>query len=216
MISVKDGLKLLKRFYIAGACLNWWWNGKINLRKTPQNRWFGCGVFYIRICKRLLFILILIVVEPTINTVLNFWLQRLFNSAVPGADKIYVMQLLTAGFLFWILKRLLTFFNSVLKARYICNTKLELKHQLFTKLFYADTSYILNEAASGDYISIFTNDISLIEQRFFNQVISLISGIVSVLILGISFAVLNVKLAVSIFSVGIAAMLIPVFFEGIK
>lgn len=126
------------------------------------------------------------------------------------------MQLLTAGFLFWILKRLLTFFNSVLKARYICNTKLELKHQLFTKLFYADTSYILNEAASGDYISIFTNDISLIEQRFFNQVISLISGIVSVLILGISFAVLNVKLAVSIFSVGIAAMLIPVFFEGIK
>lgn len=161
----------------------------------------------------LFFILILMVVEPSINSVLNFWLQKLFNSAVPGADKIYIMRMLTTGFLFWILKRLINFFNSVLKARYICNTKQELKHQLFTKLFLSDTSNILKTVASGDYISIFTNDISLIEQRFFSQIISLISGIFSILILGSSFIALNAKLALSIFIVGIVAALIPIIFS---
>lgn len=98
----------------------------------------------------LVFILVFIIIEPTINSILNFWLQRLFNAAVPGADKIYIMRLLTAGFLFWMMKRLVTFFNSVLKARYICNTKQELKHQLFSKLLGADTSNILKKTASGD------------------------------------------------------------------
>lgn len=158
----------------------------------------------------LFFIIILMIIEPSINSILNFWLQKLFNSAIPGADKIYILRLLTTGFLFWILKRLITFFNSVLKARYICNTKQELKHQLFAKLFLSDISSIINTTASGDYISIFTNDISLIEQRFFNQVISLISGIISILILGSSFIALNAKLAISIFIVGFLAMLIPV------
>lgn len=161
----------------------------------------------------LIFILAFIIIEPTINSILNFWLQQLFNAAVPGTDKIYIMRLLTGGFLFWILKRLITFFNSVLKARYICNTKKELKHELFSKLLNADTSSILKKTASGDYISIFTNDISLIEQRFFNQVISLIAGIISILILGASFLALNAKLAISIFIAGVATMIIPIIFS---
>ena len=132
-------------------------------------------------------ILALMIVEPSINSVLNFWLQRLFNSAVPGVSKIYILRMLTVGFLYWIVKRLVSFFNGVLKARYVCNAKQELKHQIFANLLHIDMADILKNASSGDYISLFTNDIFVIEQRFFNQIISLVSGVFSILILGSSF-----------------------------
>ena len=44
-------------------------------------------------------IFVLMIVEPSINSVLNFWLQKIFNSAVPGADEITALRFLTAGFL---------------------------------------------------------------------------------------------------------------------
>lgn len=158
-------------------------------------------------------ILVLMIVEPSINSILNFWLRELFNSAVPGVNKIYILRMLTVGFLYWMAKRLVGFLNGVLKARYICNAKQELKHQIFANLLHVDMANISDNASSGDYISLFTNDIFVIEQRFFSQIISLVSGIFSVLILGSSFIALNFKLAMAILFVGMIAMLVPVFFS---
>lgn len=161
----------------------------------------------------ILIIFILIIAEPSINSVLNFWLQRLFNAAAPGVEKALLLRMLTAGFLLWILKRVVNFTSSLLKTRFICNAKQEVKHKLFANLLGLDTSNISRIAASGEYISLFTNDITILETRFFNQIVALISNIFSVAILGTSFLALNKKLAISILVFGIITMFVPVAFS---
>lgn len=158
-------------------------------------------------------ILVLIIAEPTINSVLNFWLQGLFNTAEPGANKIVLLRLLTIGFLLWILKRLVSYASGLLKARFICNAKQDVKHKMFISLLGLETSNIAETASSGEYLSLFVNDINLIEQRFFNQIVSLISSVLSIVILGSSFIALNAKLAAAILLFGIVAMFVPVFFS---
>ena len=162
----------------------------------------------------LLFMLILIIADPTINAILNFWVQRLFNAAAPNGNKVFVMRLLTQGFLLWILKRLVSFSSGTLKARYICKTKQDLKHRMFERIMNMNTSNLAEIASSGEYISLFTNDINLIEQRFFNQIIGLISSIVSILIMGSSFIALNSTLAIAIILFGICTMFVPTLFSN--
>lgn len=159
-------------------------------------------------------ILVLIIIEPTINSILNFWLRRLFNAASPGVDKIVILRLLSYGFLLWMLKRIVSFSSGVVKNRFICNAKQEVKHKLFANLMRFDTSNISNIASSGEYISLFTNDINILETRFYNQVVGLISSIFSIVILGSSFFALNVKLAAAIILFGVITMAVPVVFSN--
>lgn len=158
-------------------------------------------------------ILGLMVAEPALNSVMNFWLQKLFSAAAPGAEVLVVLRLLVTGFLLWILKRIISYTSSILKARYICQAKQDLKAKVFGKLLDLNTANLSVNASSGEYISLFTNDINLLESRFFNQVISLISGIFSVVILGASFFALNRKLATAILAFGVFAMFVPLAFS---
>lgn len=158
-------------------------------------------------------ILILIIAEPFINSILNFWLQALFNSAVPGTEKIIVLRLLTVGFLLWILKRVISFTSGVLKNRFICNAKQEVKHKMFINLLGLDTANISEIASSGEYISLFTNDITILEARFYNQIVGLISSVFSIVILGTSFIALNAELAAAILAFGIITMFVPAVFS---
>lgn len=155
----------------------------------------------------------LIIIEPSLNSVLNFWLQRMFNAAKPGEDMVVIVRFLTTGFLLWVLKRIIAYASAVLKSRYICNAKQDLKYRVFSNLMGFDTANLSAVASSGEYISLFTNDINLLETRFLNQIISLISGIFSVVILGASFFALNKKLAAAILSFGVIAMFVPLIFS---
>ncbi|MCM1224171.1 MAG: ABC transporter ATP-binding protein/permease [Lachnospiraceae bacterium] len=159
------------------------------------------------------FILLLIILDPSLNSILNFWLQSLFNSATVGTDKLVLLRMLTMGFLLWILKRLVSFTSGVLKNRFICNAKQEVKHQLFASLLKMDTANISEIASSGEYISLFTNDIALLETRFYNQIVGLISSIFSIAILGGSLFALNMKLATAILAFGVFSMCVPVAFS---
>lgn len=161
----------------------------------------------------LLVVLVLIIAEPTLNSVMNFLLQRMFNSATPGGSVVELLRLLSAGFLLWMLKRVIIYSNGVIKARFICNAKRDIKHRLFVRMMGLDTANIAEVASSGEYISIFTNDITLLETRFYNQVLDLISGLLSLAILGTSFVALNAKLAVPIIGFGVVAMFVPAVFS---
>jgi ABC-type multidrug transport system fused ATPase/permease subunit len=79
-----------------------------------------------------------------------------------------LLKLLTGGFLLWIIKRVVGFVSSVLRNRFICNARQEIKHSLFKNILGLDTASISRYASSGEYISLFTNDITIIENRFFN------------------------------------------------
>lgn len=157
-------------------------------------------------------ILVLIIIEPSLNSVLNFWLQKMFNAAKPGTDILNIIRLLTAGFLLWLLKRVIAYASALLKSRYICNAKQDVKAELFDEILAFRTANISSVASSGEYISMFTNDVNLFENRYLNQIISLISNVFSVAILGASFLALNRKLALAILAFGVVSMFVPLSF----
>lgn len=171
------------------------------LRQIFRYRWY------------LLVVVVLMIAEPTLNSIMNFLLQRMFNSATPGGSIVELLRLLSAGFLLWMLKRIIIYSNSVIKARFICNAKRDIRHRLFVRMMGMDTANIADIASSGEYISIFTNDITLLETRFYNQLLGLLSGLFSLAILGTSFIALNIKLAVPIIGFGVVSMFVPAIFS---
>lgn len=160
----------------------------------------------------ILVIMALIIVEPTVTSWLVLWLQSIYNKVIVGMSHIEIIRLILIGVLVWMCKRILVFSISVIKARFICDMKQDLKHDVFTSTMGLKTANIFQIGASGEYISAFTNDIAIIEQRYFSNIISVISQIISIGILGTTFFSMNHKLAFLMFSFGIIAMLIPPIF----
>ena len=158
-------------------------------------------------------ILVLIIIEPTLNSLLNFELQNIFNVVVEGINVSFILRLITIIFFLWIFKRVLSYISSVIKARFITNAKQEVKHRLFAKMMHMDTGNLSRIASSGQYISIFTNDMTLLENRYFEQIISLVGNLFSLVILGSSLFVLNVKLAIVISGFGLLTFFIPMIYS---
>ena len=161
----------------------------------------------------ILVILLLIIIEPTVTSWLILWVQKMYNQITVGTPRIEIIRLILIGILVWNCKRLLLFAISVVKSRFICNVKQDLKQDLFSSALGLNTANISQIATSGEYISAFTNDITLIEQRFFSNVIGTISQIISILILGTTFFSMNRKLATIMFLFSIIVMFVPPFFE---
>lgn len=158
-------------------------------------------------------ILILIILEPSITSWLYLWLQTLYNGIGIGTSKLEIISLLLVGVCAWMGKRLLLFTISVVKSKFICDIKQDLKHDLFVNAMGMNTASISHIASSGEYISIFTNDIVIIEQRYFNNVISLCSNVISLLILGTTFFSMTPKLAVFVFLFSVLVMFVPLVFS---
>ena len=161
----------------------------------------------------LIVLVALMILTPTLNSVLNFWLQKFLNMAEPGADKVLVLRVLTGGFLLWMVKRLMGLAMDTIKPRYICSLKQDIKHSMFVSLMGMGTADLSSIASSGEYISSFTNDITLIESRFFNQLFGLIGAFFSLWILGGSFLALNKVIALPILGFGLLTMALPAFFS---
>lgn len=155
------------------------------------------------------------VAEPSINAWLNFWQQDLFNSATIGTEKVLILRLLIIGFVVWLVKRFVTYTAGVVKARFVCNAKEKIKHDVFLNMLQLNTSNMRERASSGEYLSVFVNDITILEQKYFDGLFGLIGGLFSLVILGMSFVVLNTKLAIAILSFGLITMFVPVAFSNV-
>lgn len=160
----------------------------------------------------IVFILILSFVSSALNSWMNFYLQRIFNYANLGASKILLIRMLSIGFLVWISKRFVEYSSSLLRSRFLCNVKRDLKRDMFGRLLGIDVSKFEKQAAGGDYISSFTNDITILEERYFSNIIGLISNIISVVVLGSSFLALDSILATFILIFAVITVFIPTLF----
>lgn len=160
----------------------------------------------------ILIIFVLIIVEPTVTSWMVLWVQKMYNNVTIGTPRTDILKLILIGILVWIAKRLLFFAISVVKSRFICNVKQDLKQDVFASALGLNTANISQIATSGEYISAFTNDITIIEQRFFSNVISVMSQFFSIIILGSTFFSMNRKLAALMFLFGIIVVFVPPIF----
>lgn len=157
-------------------------------------------------------ILILMFIEPSITSWMNFYLQDMFNLASNGGEALVVFRMITIIFIAWMGKRLIVFTTELLKVQFICALRQEIKHALFVKLLRLDAFEIMKNSDSGDYISLFTNDITILEDRFFKHIVNLVSNIISIVILSIAFVNLNATLAKYIIMFGLISMFVPSIF----
>lgn len=154
-------------------------------------------------------ILVLVVADPSMTSWLYLVLQDMYNTVTLGTPRMLIIQLILTGVLLWMAKRLVLFATSVIRSRFICNIKQDLKHDLFVNMLGLRTANLAAMGSSGEYISIFTNDVSILEQRYFSNVIGLISQIISVVIMGSTFFTMNPKLAFLVCIFGILVMIVP-------
>lgn len=161
----------------------------------------------------LLLIIILMIAEPSINSGLGFWLRNLLDSTKVGVSRLYILKLLTIGFIFWVGKRLLVYLSSILRYWLLCLVKLDLKDGIFAHAINLDTSRIISQDGDGKYISIFVNDVELLEQKYYYNILGLIGNVFSVIILGGSLVILNKKIALFVVGFGVLSLLVPIIFS---
>ncbi len=158
-------------------------------------------------------IIAFMVVEPIITSELNYWLQDLFNIASASEVSFtLVVRFLVIGFLIWVLKRVIVYTSSVTQSYIVCKVKNDVKLNIFRRLIKLDSSKLFEKEDSGRFLSFFTNDINLLEQKYLNAVFGLISGIFSLVIMGAAFLRMNLQIGIYIVAFGIVSMLVPVFF----
>lgn len=161
----------------------------------------------------LLLILILIVLEPSITSWLVIWLQDLYNNVSLGMPKSEIISLILLGVFVWMIKRVVVYLISIIKSYFICNLKIDIKNEMFKSIFNYNFSNLSRIAKSGEYISIFTNDISLIENKYFSNIISIFASSISILILSANFINMNIKLASIVIIFSLFAISIPLIFN---
>ena len=154
-------------------------------------------------------IFLLLFIEPAITSRMLLFVQKLYNTITAGTPRLEVIRYLLVGVLLWTGKRLVLFATAVIKSKFVCNIKQDLKHDIFVNLLNLNSASISGLGSTGEYVSLFTNDITIIEQRFFSRIISLISRIFSIAILGSTFVSMEKKLAIPVFLFGVATMFIP-------
>ena len=154
----------------------------------------------------------LMIAEPAINSYLNFWLRDLFGLANPETPESLVLRFLIIGFLVWLGKRVVTYLASIIKSFIICRVRREVKTNLFRRLLRVDTNKLFATEDSGRYLSFFTNDIHILEQKYLESVFGFLSGLFALVILGASFITLNWIIGVFIIAFGIVSMAVPFFY----
>lgn len=154
-------------------------------------------------------ILLLIILEPSVSSWLYFWLQKMYNEVIVGTSKIMILRTLSIGVSIWLFKRFLILVTAIIKSKLLCEIKQDLKVDLFNHVMKLNVGSVDEFGESGLYVSTFTNDITLLEQRYFSNIISVVSQVISLVILSASFSTLDSTIAVFVLSFGACVMVIP-------
>ena len=155
----------------------------------------------------------LIVTVPSISSYLTLLLQRLYNESSAGISTRRIFQLVLTGVLIWLLNRLLFYSQDLLRSRLICNIKQDLKRDIFAAAFSLEAGQLSALGDSGAYISLFTNDVSILEQRYLTVLLDLIAQLFSFVIVGLAFFGMERRLALFVLIFGVLVMFVPTVFS---
>lgn len=155
---------------------------------------------------------IIIVVEPILASSLNLYFEKILNYVVPGADLIFIARMMLIAFFYWITKRVINFIFSVINSRCMDNIRLDIKNDTFKNLLKMNTAELEGISGSGEFTSIFINDINIIEARYFNNIVTFVASVVSVIVNVAALTYMNYKLAIPILGFACLIIFIPFIF----
>ena len=155
---------------------------------------------------------VIIVVEPILASALNLYFEKILNYVMPGADLIIIARMLLIGFFYWITKRVVSFIFSVINSRCMNSIREDIKDDTFKSLLKMNIAELEGISGSGEFTSIFINDINIIEMRYFNNIVSFVASAASVVINVAALTYMNYKLAIPILAFAFIIIFIPFIF----
>ena len=156
-------------------------------------------------------ILFCMLITPMLSSWMNYYLQDIINTALVTDNRLIIMRMLLIGFGVWMIKHFIEFTADLLKSQLLCRVKTDLRNQMFDAILNQNTARVIEEADKTEIVSRFTNDLYVLEDRYYTNLIALPFNITSFVILGFSFFRLNSLIAGLVVLYVSAAFGMPVF-----
>lgn len=161
--------------------------------------------------KKILFILLpLLIIRPILSSWIGIKVGEFFDLAIYGTNYKKVLLGFTVIFIAWIANYSLIFYwTKLLKAFLISRFRMDTKGDMFHSIMNVNADDF-NSMEPGDYIAAFTNDITQLENRYFQSVLELFEYIITIFIVGGVFFTLDPLLATTVAGFGIFGAVISI------
>ena len=152
---------------------------------------------------------VFIIVTPLVGTVNGSLNGKIVDAATAGAYSELV-RLLPIVFAMFLVHGLCRFFIQSIRARLVCQERRSLKQSMFSGLF-RFSHQDFGEEETGVHIATFSNDISILEYRYIEAILSGVEDLISIITYGSAIIYLNRKLAIVIMGGELFSVLVCVF-----
>ena len=159
-----------------------------------------------------LFLLLLIITSAVLVSKMTYMSKDLFDSVGSIGGRSSVLKIFATIFIIWIIDRVIQISKSVYQIFIIKMIKIDIKNTIFSNMMNSCLSSFIKKD-SGEYISLLSNDITILEGRYHYNILGLISDIVTIVVLSTSFFILQKTIAMSMFVFAIFALVIPALFS---
>ncbi|MBU3186410.1 ABC transporter ATP-binding protein [Clostridium estertheticum] len=149
-----------------------------------------------------------------LTAVANVYLAFILKSIVDIGTNGTVSELKTAlvfSLCYVVATFAIGYTRKFLEALYIKKMLIALKNDVFSKIL-GQNLKSFNEENSAKYISLITNDINIVEQDYFINILQIIYNAVSFLIATFAIIKMNVYITIGVFVVGAVTIIIPMVF----
>lgn len=154
--------------------------------------------------------IIFIVLSAATNVSLAFVLKAIVDVGILGdMSKFYKTMIFSVAYV--VATFLIEYIKKLLQAQLIKKALLSLKEEVFSSILDSDISSF-NEDNSAKYISTLTNDINILEQDYFTNILEMTANIVAFIIATVAIITVNVYITIGVFLISFIPILIPILF----
>lgn len=158
----------------------------------------------------LLILLPLLIVRPILSSWIGVKAGEFFDLAIYGTNFKNILWVFIVIFLAWIFNYSLIFYwTKLLKSFLVTRFRLDTKNEMFHSVMNVNFDDF-NTMEPGDYIAAFSNDITLLETRYFQSVLELFEYIITIIIVGSVFFTIDSTLAGTVVCFGLLGSVISI------
>ena len=158
----------------------------------------------------LLILLPLLIIRPILSSWIGIKSGEFFDLASYGTNFRQIVLTFIIVFFAWVLNYSLIFYwTKLLKAFLVTRFRMDTKDEMFCNIMKVNAEDF-NSMEPGDYIAAFSNDITLLETRYFKSVLELFEYVITILIVGSVFFSLDTVLASTVLGFGILGSIISI------
>ena len=158
----------------------------------------------------LLILLPLLIIRPILSSWIGIKSGEFFDLAIYGTNFRQIILTFIIIFAAWVANYSLIFYwTKLLKAFLVSRFRLDTKKEMFRDVM-AVNAEDFNTMEPGDYIAAFSNDITLLETRYFKSVLELFEYIITIVVVGGVFVTLDTVLAATVLGFGLLGSIISI------